>query len=113
MGKVYVTRKVPSVGIDLLREKGHEVVVSEKDGVLTREELMDALRGDAYDAVFCLLTDKIDGEIYDSVPTAKIFANYAVGFGNLDLDAAKERIAKSDEDEMRVIKNIQSEIDKL
>ena len=91
MGKVYVTRKIPDPGLNLLRESGHEVVVSEKDGVLTREELLEALRGDSYDAVLSLLTDKIDGEVYDAAPNAKIWANYAVGFGNLNLDDAKER----------------------
>ncbi len=91
MGKVFVTRKVPDIGINILQDAGHEVVVSEKDGVLTREELINALKADSYDAVFCLLTDKIDGEVYDAAPSAKIWANYAVGFGNLDLDDAKER----------------------
>jgi lactate dehydrogenase-like 2-hydroxyacid dehydrogenase len=91
MGKVFVTRKIPNIGIDLLREAGHEVVVSEKDGVLTRDELLGALKADSYDAVLCLLTDKIDGEVYDAAPNAKIWANYAVGYGNLNLDDAKER----------------------
>ena len=79
------------MGIKLLREKGFEIDVSEKDGVLTREELLTALKAKPYDAVLSLLTDKIDGEVFDTVPTAKIFANYAVGFDNFDLSAAKER----------------------
>lgn len=89
--KIFVTRKIPDVGIKLLREKGFEIDVSEKDGVLTREELLTALKAKPYDAVLSLLTDKIDGEVFDTVPTAKIFANYAVGFDNFDLSAAKER----------------------
>lgn len=89
--KIFVTRKIPSVGIESLKEKGHHVVVSEKDGVLTREELLSALKADQYDAVLCLLTDKIDSEVYDAAPNAKIFANYAVGYNNLDVPAAKER----------------------
>ena len=44
-----------------------------------------------YDAVLSLLTDKIDGDIYDAAPTAKIFANYAVGFGNIDTEEAMKR----------------------
>jgi len=91
MGKVFITRKVPDIGINILKEKGHDVTVSEKDGVLTREELIEALKKDSFDAVFCLLTDKIDGEIFDAAPSAKIFANYAVGYGNLNLDDARER----------------------
>lgn len=91
MGNVYVTRKIPERGIYLLREKGHTVTVSEKDGVLTKDELISALKASPYDAVLCLLTDKIDGAVFDAVPSAKIFANYAVGFDNIDMNAAKER----------------------
>ena len=75
----------------MLKNQGYEVTVSQKDGVLTREELLAALRAVPYDAVLPLLTDKIDGEIFDAVPTAKIFANYAVGFDNIDLAEAKKR----------------------
>ena len=44
-----------------------------------------------YDAVLCLLTDKITAEVFDKVPTAKFFANYAVGFDNIDLAEALKR----------------------
>lgn len=89
--KIYVTRKIPQSGIDKLIAKGHEVDVSEKDGVLTREELLVALKTKPYDAVLCLLTDKIDKEVFEAAPTVKIFANYAVGFDNIKLDDAKEK----------------------
>lgn len=88
---IFVTRKIPDAGLDLLRSKGHNLTVSEKDGVLTKEELLAALRANQYDAVLCLLTDTIDADVYDATPNAKIFANYAVGYNNLDVNAAKER----------------------
>lgn len=91
MSKIFVTRKIPEAGIELLKNSNHEVVVSEKDGVLSKDELVFALRGQNYDAVVCLLTDKIDTEIFDASPTTKIFANYAVGFDNIDLVEAKKR----------------------
>lgn len=91
MATIYVTRKIPEVGITLLRDAGHDVEVSEKDGVLTKEELVAAVSRKPYDAVLSLLTDAIDGEVMDAVPSAKIFANYAVGFNNINLDDAKER----------------------
>ena len=43
-----------------------------------------------YDAVLCLLTDQIGAKTFDSVPTAKIFANYAVGFNNINVEEAKK-----------------------
>ncbi|NCN52450.1 D-glycerate dehydrogenase [Candidatus Parcubacteria bacterium] len=91
MASIYVTRKIPTAGITLLEEAGHDVVVSAKDGVLTKEELLQALGEKEYDAVLSLLTDSVDGEVFDAAASAKIFANYAVGFNNIDLDAAKER----------------------
>jgi lactate dehydrogenase-like 2-hydroxyacid dehydrogenase len=91
MALIYITRHIPETGITMLRNAGHEVDVSTKDGVLTRDELLTALRARPYDAVVCLLTDTIDGEVFDAVPTAKLFANYAVGFNNINLAHAKER----------------------
>ncbi|MCD5381952.1 MAG: D-glycerate dehydrogenase [Candidatus Pacebacteria bacterium] len=91
MALVFVTRKIPDIGINLLRAAGHEVDVSQKDGVLTRDELLTALDTKPYDAVLSLLTDTIDGDVFDAAPSAKIFANYAVGYNNIDLDAARER----------------------
>jgi lactate dehydrogenase-like 2-hydroxyacid dehydrogenase len=41
--------------------------------------------------VLCLLTDTIDGEVFDAVPNAKVFANYAVGYNNIDVAEAKKR----------------------
>ena len=43
MALIFVTRKIPDIGIQWMREGGHEVVVSEKDGVLTSTELQAAL----------------------------------------------------------------------
>ena len=91
MSKVFVTRRIPESGMAKLRAAGHEVDVSAKEGVLSRAELLEALKVKSYDAVLCLLTDKIDGAVFDAIPSAKIFANYAVGTDNIDLAAAKER----------------------
>src|SRR3989344_4751133 len=91
MYSIFITRKIPDAGPALLRGKGYEVTVNGKDGVLTRAELLESLRAKEYDAVLCLLTDKIDAEVYDAAPKAKIFANYAVGVDNIDIAEAKKR----------------------
>jgi glyoxylate reductase len=89
MARIYITRHIPDIGINLLRSAGHTVDVSMKDGVLTRDELLQALRAQPYDAVVPLLTDTIDAEVFAAVPTAKIFANYAVGYNNISLPDAQ------------------------
>lgn len=89
MAKIFVTRKIPEVGLSLLTAAGHEVDISEKDGVLSKEELLTALSKKPYDAVLSLLTDQIDKEVFTAAPNVKIVANYAVGFNNIDIEGAK------------------------
>lgn len=91
MSKIYITRQIPGQAVNLLEQAGHEVVISAKDGVLTKAELISELQKDSYEAVVSLLTDKIDGEVLTAMPAVKIVANYAVGFDNIDLNTAKEK----------------------
>lgn len=90
--KIFMTRRIPSRAEEMLRSAGYEVVVSEKDGVLTREELKASLSQTEYDAVASLLTDTIDADIIASLPpSVKIIANYAVGYNNIDVQTARSR----------------------
>lgn len=91
MSKIYITRRIPEDGIRMLLDKGYEVDINTKDRPLTKKELIKALKKKNYDAVLTLLTDVIDAEVMNSAPTVKIFANYAIGFNNLDLKEAKSR----------------------
>lgn len=91
MALIYVTRRIPRTGIDQLEAAGHQVDVSEKDGVLAPEELREALSQKPYDALLSLLTDTIDVSILDVCPTIKIVANYAVGYNNIAVEELKER----------------------
>jgi len=86
---VYVTRRIPDPGLDILRRECEVSDINPDDRVLTREELLAAVKG--RDGVLCLLTDKIDGEVFDAAKGAKVFANYAVGYDNIDVPAATER----------------------
>lgn len=88
--KIFVTRKIPQVGLDILTLAGHEVAVSELDRPLTREELKLKVAG--VDAILSELDDKIDAEILDAAgPQLKIVANYTVGFDNVNLKDAETR----------------------
>jgi len=88
MKKVFVTRLLPEGAMERLAEFA-EVSANREDRVLGAEEIREGIR-DA-DALLCLLTDRIDAETLDANPSLKIIANYAVGFNNIDLDAATER----------------------
>ncbi|MES3031048.1 MAG: D-glycerate dehydrogenase [Patescibacteria group bacterium] len=91
MKKIYITRQIPELGIKMLTDKGYEVDVNTKDRPLTKKELIKALSKKTYDGVLTLLTDQIDGEVMDACPTAKIYANFAIGFNNFNLEEAKKR----------------------
>jgi glyoxylate reductase len=86
--KVYVTREIPVAGLNILAEK-FDVDVNPDDRPLTREELLEAA-SDA-DGILCLLTDKIDGELMDQLPNVKGYAQYAVGYDNINVPDATAR----------------------
>ncbi len=88
MPKVFVTRKIPRAGLDLL--KGTDFSVWEEDRVIPREVLLERVKG--AEAILSLLTDKIDGEVMDAAgPQLKLISNYAVGYDNIDVPAATQR----------------------
>lgn len=89
MPKVFITRQIPEIGINLLKEKGYEVVIG-PEGPTTPEEVMAGTKG--ADAIIAVLTDKIDKAVMDSAgPQLKVIANYAVGYNNIDVPTAKEK----------------------
>jgi len=86
--KVYITRRIPREGIDLLRRVA-DVDVNPLDAPLDREKLLDAAAD--YDGILGVLTDKIDARFMDAAKNLKGYANYAVGFDNIDLPEATRR----------------------
>jgi len=89
--QIYITRNIPEPAKSLLEAKGYEVTVGTWDRPPTKKEIIKALRKKPYKAVVTLLTDQIDADVYEAAPQAKIFANYAVGYNNLNLEEAKKR----------------------
>ena len=86
---VFVTRPLPAPGIGLLSDSGFEVRSNPEDRPLSREELLAGVR--EADALVCMLSDRIDRELLDSAPMLKVVANYAVGYDNIDVGAARKR----------------------
>jgi glyoxylate reductase len=85
--KVLVTREIPEAGLRTL--EGFEVtVLSELPP--ERDELLEAARGTA--GVLSTLTEQMDAEfMYAAGDDLKVIANMAVGYDNVDLEAANER----------------------
>jgi len=73
----------------MLREAG-EVRLDEREEALPRRELLELVAG--ADAIFTLLHDRVDEEMLDAAgPKLRCVANVAVGFDNVDLEAAARR----------------------
>jgi len=86
--KVFVTRAIPDKGLDLVRDFC-EVDLWTDDLPPNHDEILKRVQG--VDGVLSLLTDKIDAEVMDSAGSQlKVISNYAVGFDNIDIDAATE-----------------------
>lgn len=87
--KVFVTREIPEVGLDLVRAKC-DVKVWPESLPPSHDSLLAESRG--CDGLITLLTDTIDGEFMDAVGSQlKVVSNYAVGYNNIDVSAAKDR----------------------
>ena len=87
--KVFITRKIPQDGIDILKKEKLEIEIFPYDRPPTKEEIIRGVK-DA-NALISLLTDKIDREVIDSAPELKVIGNYAVGYNNIDVEYAKKK----------------------
>ena len=88
--KILVTQKVPDPAYPLLEAIG-DVEANMEEGVIwPYEELMR--RGPGHDYIYSLLTDNIDANFLqacaDASPRLRMVANMAVGFNNIDVEAA-------------------------
>jgi glyoxylate reductase len=88
LASVLLTRRIPSSVLGLL-EATHTVDLHSGDGAIPRDELLRRVADK--EALICVLTDRIDGEVMDAAPALKVIANIAVGFENIDVPAARER----------------------
>ncbi len=90
MPRVVVTRALPEPALAALRESGADVWVSPKDRALAPVELHEAIPG--ADAVVTMLHDTVDAAFLDAAgDRLRVIANVAVGYDNVDVDAARSR----------------------
>ena len=81
-----VTNRIPGSALELLRGAG-ELRVDEREEAIPRADLLELVAG--VDAVLTLLHDRVDEELLASAgPQLRCVANVAVGYDNVDLEAA-------------------------
>lgn len=86
--KLLLTMLLPELAMQMLRHH-FEVKVNTEDRALSPSELKAGI-ADA-EAVISLLGDNMDASVMQAAPQLKVISNYAVGYNNIDLDAAKAR----------------------
>lgn len=89
MKKILVTRKLLQLNEDRLKQI-YDIKLNSNDELYSQKKLIEMSEG--CDGILSALTDKLDEETINKLPKSiKILSNFAVGFGNIDLDVAKKR----------------------
>tara|TARA_B100001173_G_scaffold235011_1_gene204642 strand:- start:116 stop:1069 length:954 start_codon:yes stop_codon:yes gene_type:complete len=89
MKKILVTRKLLQSNEDRLK-KIYDVKLNSNDELYSQSKLIELSQG--CDGILSALTDKLDAETIIKLPeSVKILSNFAVGFGNIDLDSATKK----------------------
>ena len=89
MKKILITRKLIRESEDKA-SKTFNPIFNPNDELYSQSKVIEMSNG--CDGILSSLTDKMDKQTIDKLPdTIKIISNFAVGFGNIDLEAAKSR----------------------
>ena len=89
MKKILITRKLLKSSEEYA-SKIFNVQLNKDDKLLTKDELIS--NSSECDGILSSLTEKFDADIISKLSKkVKIISNFAVGFGNIDLNAAKKK----------------------
>ena len=89
MKKIFVTRKLLKENEDKLKEL-FDVTLNTNDKIYKPEEIIEQSEG--FDGILSSVTDPISAETISKLSDSiKIIANGAVGFGNIDIEAARKK----------------------
>jgi len=88
--KIFITRLIPDLGLNLVKEHFPTPEVWTHDLPPTREQLLEKVRG--VDGLLCLLTERIDAELMDAIGSqVKVISSMSVGVDHVDLVEATRR----------------------
>ena len=89
MKKILVTRKLIKENLDRM-SKIFDVKSNDDDRIYLPNELLEYSKG--CDGILSFTTTLLDEKLIMELPSSiKIISNYAVGFGNIDIDAASKK----------------------
>lgn len=85
---VVITRILPQSAMDMVTAEC-DADINEEDVRYSKKKLMERVKGK--EGMICLLTDEIDAEVVEACQGMKVIANVAVGYNNVDVNAASEK----------------------
>ena len=89
MKKILITRKLLKSNEDRIKTL-YDTKLNFNDELYSQKKLIELSEG--CDGILSSLTDKLDEGTINKLPESiKILSNFAVGFGNIDIEAAKKR----------------------
>ena len=89
MKKILITRKLLQSNEEKA-SKNFDAKLNSNDELYSQKKLIELSKG--CDGILTSITDKINEDTINKLSdTVKIISNFAVGFGNIDLEAAKKR----------------------
>lgn len=86
--KVYITRRIPASGINLIAEFC-DIVIHPGEEPPNEKKIISHIRDK--DALLCLLSDKINKNIMDAAPKLKVISTMSAGFEHIDVNEATNR----------------------
>jgi glyoxylate reductase len=84
--KVFITRDIPAIGIELLKKEGFNITVWPHDWPMKPGELIE--EGKKANAFLTLLTDTIDKYFLNECRYLDIISQFAAGYDNIDIAEA-------------------------
>lgn len=85
---IYITQKLPDEAVHEL-QNAYEVRMWHDDRTSAPKEEIIKQAKEAH-ALWAMLSNQIDNEVFEAASNLKIVANLAVGYNNIDLDAARK-----------------------
>ncbi|WP_214742517.1 D-glycerate dehydrogenase [Exiguobacterium sp. s48] len=86
--RIYITRRLPEEAVEPLRDR-YDVHMWEHEGESVPREVLLEEASSAH-ALWTMLSDTIDRDVFERATHLEVVSNLAVGYNNIDLNAAKE-----------------------
>jgi len=86
--KVYINKRIPQVGLNIIKENNLEIITSETENPTHEEWLANCKKADI---ILNVSKNQFDKEFFDNCPDVKAIALFSVGFDQVDIAEATKR----------------------